>query len=225
MAPKVRIWHARGQTQAWPKVSGTWRHMARAPTPVSRHRQPESVGDRGNRPGAGGTTRAGAGAPAASGFTPRRRRHGGRARPWRPPPRWRRGRRRAAPRTAPATPRAVGPSPGHARSPPNQHIEHKFDSGSGTLRSPTGLLRTSVGRAGAATQRNLGDNSGQQGITNREVSGGSRRLAWGAKLLDWAFTRQRPQGPVRRFSSISRPALRPATGVPALDCVSFPLGA
>jgi hypothetical protein len=52
------------------------------------------------------------------------------------------------------------------------------------LRSPTGQLRAWVGRAGAATQGHLGDNRGQQGITNLEVSGGSRRLAWGVKLLD-----------------------------------------
>jgi hypothetical protein len=35
-----------------------------------------------------------------------------------------------------------------------------------------GQLRDWVGRAGAATRRNLGDSSGQQGITNLEVSSG-----------------------------------------------------
>jgi len=54
-----------------------------------------------------------------------------------------------------------------------------------------------LGRAGAATQRNLGDNRGQQGITNLEVSGGSQRSTWGAKLLDCAFTRYRSQAPAR----------------------------
>jgi hypothetical protein len=53
-----------------------------------------------------------------------------------------------------------------------------------TLRSPTGLLRARVGRAGAATQRNLGDSKGQQGITNLEVSSPSQHLAWGAKPLE-----------------------------------------
>jgi hypothetical protein len=57
-----------------------------------------------------------------------------------------------------------------ARSPPDQRIEHEFESGSATLRSPTGPLSAWVGRAGAATRRNLGDNNGQQGITNLEVS-------------------------------------------------------
>jgi hypothetical protein len=66
-----------------------------------------------------------------------------------------------------------------------------------------------VGRAGAATGRNLGDNRGQQGITNLEVSGGSQRLAWGAKLLDWAFTRQRPQA-VRPSLPIPQGVLRAA---------------
>jgi hypothetical protein len=47
------------------------------------------------------------------------------------------------------------------------------------------------GRVGAATRRNLGDSSGQQGIMNLEVSGRSQHLAWGAKPLNWAFTRQR----------------------------------
>jgi hypothetical protein len=41
-----------------------------------------------------------------------------------------------------------------------------------------------VGRTGAADQRNLGDNRGQQGITNLEVSSRSQYLAWGAKPLD-----------------------------------------
>ena len=35
---------------------------------------------------------------------------------------------------------------------------------------------------------NLGDSKGQQETTNLQVSGGSPRSTWGAKLLDWAFT-------------------------------------
>jgi hypothetical protein len=112
---------------------------------------------------------------------------------WRPPPGSGPGRRRAAPRTAPAAPRSADPGPGRARSPPSQAIEHKFERGSGTLRSPTEPLTAGVGRAGAATRRTLGDSSGQQGITNLEVSGSSQHSTWGGKLLDWAFTRQRPQ--------------------------------
>jgi hypothetical protein len=68
-----------------------------------------------------------------------------------------------------------------------------------------------VGRAGAADGRNLGDSKGQQETTNLEVSGGSQRLAWGAKLLDWAFTRQRPQ-----VRNLSRP---PGQTVPETLCV------
>jgi hypothetical protein len=89
-----------------------------------------------------------------------------------------------------------------------QHIEHKFEEESGTVRSPTGSLRAWVGRAGAATQRTLGDSRGQQGITNLEVSGRSQRLAWGAKLLDWAFTRQRPQVGERTAAAEQAAAVR-----------------
>ena len=35
-----------------------------------------------------------------------------------------------------------------------------------------------------ATQRNLGDSRGQQGLTNLEVSGRPKRLTWPAKLLE-----------------------------------------
>jgi hypothetical protein len=58
------------------------------------------------------------------------------------------------------------------------------------MRSPSGQLRPWVGRAGAATQRNLGDSQGQQGTTNLEVSGRFAAMRWAAKPLDWAFTRQ-----------------------------------
>jgi hypothetical protein len=95
------------------------------------------VDGRGNRLAAGRTPRAGAGVPAASGSRFWCRRRGCTARPWRPARgRWR-GRRRAAPRNAPAAPRSAGPSLGRARSPPNQAIEQKFERGSVTLRSPT----------------------------------------------------------------------------------------
>jgi hypothetical protein len=96
-----------------------------------------SVAGRGSRPGACRTPVAGAAAPAASGSRPRCRPSDDRARCLRRVRgRWP-GRRRAAPRTAPAGPRAAGPNPSRARSPPNQRIEHKFENGSGTLRSPT----------------------------------------------------------------------------------------
>ena len=102
-------------------------------------------------------------------------------------------RRQVARRIVPAAPRSAGPGLGRAKSPPAQSIEHKFDSESRTLRSPTGPLRSWVGRGGAATGRNLADSKGQQETTNLEVSGRFERSTWGAKLLDWAFTRRRPQ--------------------------------
>jgi hypothetical protein len=143
--------------------------MASASTPgLTRHRQPGSVGGRGNRPDAGRRPRAGAVALAASGSRSWCRRHAGTARRWRPARgRWP-GRRRAAPRTAPAAPRSAGPRPGRARSPPNQAIEHKFERGSGTLRSPDGAAQTlggpRWGRNSAepgGQQRTAGDNEGR----------------------------------------------------------------
>jgi hypothetical protein len=77
---------------------------------------------RGSRLAAGRTPRAGAAAPAASGSRSWCRRRGGRAQRWRPPHRWWPGRRQAAPRSAPASPRSAQfravPSP-HRRRLPN----------------------------------------------------------------------------------------------------------
>src|SRR5215211_3041826 len=110
--------------------------QAAAPTPgMIRHRQPGSVGGRGNRRGAGRTPRAGAAAQAASGSRSWCRRRGYTARPRRPARgRWR-GRRQATPRTAPAALRSAGPSPGPAKSPPNQVIEYVFENESARLLS------------------------------------------------------------------------------------------
>jgi hypothetical protein len=67
---------------------------------------------------------------------------------------------------------AIGrPTSRSCQVPTEEPIEHLFEDGSGTLRSPTGPLTARAGRAGAATRRNLGDSKGQQGITNLEVSG------------------------------------------------------
>jgi hypothetical protein len=75
---------------------------------LARPRRPGSADGRGSRPGASHTPRVGAAALAASGSRPWSRRRGGTARPWwRAYGRWP-GRRRAAPRTAPAAPRSAG---------------------------------------------------------------------------------------------------------------------
>jgi hypothetical protein len=50
-----------------------------------------------------------------------------------------------------------------------------------------GQLRTWMGRAGAATQRTLGDSSGQQGITNLEVSGHFTALGLGRESAGLGF--------------------------------------
>jgi hypothetical protein len=95
---------------------------------LTMHRRPGSVGGRGNRPGAGHRPRVGAAAPAASGSRSWCRRRGRTARFWRPArPRWP-GRRRAAPRTAPAALRSAGPGLGRARCPLKQTIEHLFET-------------------------------------------------------------------------------------------------
>src|SRR5215216_264930 len=73
------------------------------------------------------------------------------ARPWQPACRRRPGRRRAAPRTAPAALRSAGPGPGRARSPPNQAIEHEFESESGMLLTPRWALTPCLGCAGTGT--------------------------------------------------------------------------
>jgi hypothetical protein len=78
------------------------------------------------------------------------------------------GRRQEAPRTAPAAPRSAGSSRGRARSPPDQRIEHKFEGGSGTLRSPTGPLRVWGGRAGSQLSRTWAATQDSRGGTNLE---------------------------------------------------------
>jgi hypothetical protein len=78
--------------------------------------RPGFVDGQGSRPGGGGTPRAEAGAPAASGSRSWCRRRGGTARRWRPTRgRWP-GRRRAAPRTAPVV----------APEPPNRENRQRF---------------------------------------------------------------------------------------------------
>jgi hypothetical protein len=67
-----------------------------------------------------------------------------------------------------------------------------------------------VGRAGAATRRTLGDSEGQQGTTKIEVSSGLQPFTWAANPLDWAFTQQRSQSPVRLFYTIIKASLRAA---------------
>jgi hypothetical protein len=166
-----------------------------------------SVGGRGSRPGAGHTPRAGAAAQAASGSRSWCRRRGGTARPCRPARRRWPGRRRATPRTAPAAPRSAGPGPGRAKSPPTQGIEHKFESESRTLRSPTEPLRARAGRAGAATRRNLGDSKGQQETTNVEVSGRFAATHLGSEIPGLGFHTARVTGrrcTGRRRDSVSR---------------------
>jgi hypothetical protein len=113
---------------------------------------------------------------------------------------------------------AIGrPTSGSCQVPTRSGYRTHIREGISNAAQLVGPLRAWVGRAGAATQRNLGDSSGQQGITNLQVSGHSERLTWAAKPLDWAFTRQRPQvrtchathhqpvqaycGPGRSFSS------------------------
>ena len=136
------------------------------------------VDGRGSHLGAGRTPLVGADAPAASGSRSWCHRRGGRARPWRPARgRWR-GRRRAAARTAPAEPRAVGPSPSRARSPLNQRIEHTFEMD----------RERCVVRQGLGGPRS-GGNSADPGRRQR-----SRRLSAGCQQRFHA----RPRVPPRR---------------------------
>src|SRR5215217_679071 len=155
-----------------PKVHALHGPHAATPTPgLLRYEQPGSVGGRGNRRGAGRRPRAGAAAQAASGSRSWCRRRGCTARLWRPArTRWR-GRRRAAPRTAPAAPRSAGPRPGRARSPPNQTIEHKFESESGTLPSPPG---PPTGLGGPRWGRNPAEPEGQQRTAEDKEPRGQR---------------------------------------------------
>jgi hypothetical protein len=164
------------------------------------------VGGRGSRLAAGRTPLVGAAAQAASGSRSWRHRRGGRARRWRPPHRWWPDRRRAAPRTAPAAPRSAGPGPGRATSPPDQCIEHKFEGESATLLSPTGAAQRLGEPPATAAQRNLG---GQQWTGGANEPRGQRPV-WsdelGRESPGSALSRQPPQGLVRLFSTVSRPA-------------------
>jgi len=118
--------------------------------------------------------RAGAAPQAASGSRSWCRRRGHTARPWRPARgRWS-GRRRAAPRTAAAVPRSAGPSPGRARSPPNQSIEHRFESESRTLHSPN---KAAHSRGGPHWGRNSAEPGGQQRTAGDNEPRGQRRFA------------------------------------------------
>ena len=126
---------------------------------LARRRRSGFVDGRGSRLAVGRMPLAGAGVPAASGSRSWCRRRRCRARPRRPArARWR-GRRRATPRTAAAAPRSAGPSPGRAKSPPDQRIEHKFDNGSATVHSPT---RAAQGLGGPRWGRNSAEPGGQQ---------------------------------------------------------------
>jgi hypothetical protein len=183
---------------------------------VPMRRRTWFVDGRGSRLAAGRRPLAGAGVPAASGSRSWCRRREGRARRWWPPHRWWPGRRRAALRTAAAAPRSAGPGPGRARSPPTQSIEHKFESGSGTLRSPTGPRTAWVGRAGAATQRTLGDSRGQQETTNVKVSSGFAAIDVGSEIPGLGFHTAEPTW----FCQCTRPSRSPSTCRPffAADC-------
>jgi hypothetical protein len=112
---------------------GSWRRRSSWSSRCSGWMCDWAFGDgRGSRLAAGRMPRAGAGVPAASGSRSwcRRRTYGSTlaaARRWWP------GRRRAAPRTAPAALRWAGPAPGRAKSPPKESIEHLFATGSAFL--------------------------------------------------------------------------------------------
>src|SRR5215208_1068325 len=88
---------------------------------------------------------------------------------------------------------AIGrPKAGSSRSPPNQGIEHEFESEAGMLLTPRwaltpvwAALRPGTGGAWGQ-QRTAGDNKPQRSAA------GSQPFTWGAKLLDWPFTRQGP---------------------------------
>jgi hypothetical protein len=65
-----------------------------------------------------------------------------------------------------------------ARDEPIRAAEPRQSSPSARASRAASSKPAAVGRSGAATRR---------GITSLEVSGRVQRLAWGAKLLDWAF--------------------------------------
>jgi hypothetical protein len=70
----------------------------------------------------------------------------------------------------------------------NQPIEHKFDSRSARLRGLTGAAQSLSAPRRGRRSADLGDNTGQQGITNLEVSGRFAAMRWVAELLNWAFS-------------------------------------
>jgi hypothetical protein len=150
----LNLWPRWGRRRAGPR--GQPRSSADSERKVGHPATAAFVDGRGSPLAAGRTPLAGVGVPAALGSRSWCRRRGGRARRWRPPPGSWPGRHPAAPRTAPAAPRSAGPRPGRARSPPDQRIEHKFEDGSGTLRSPTGPLRVWVAALGSQLSRTWG---------------------------------------------------------------------
>src|SRR4029450_2435428 len=112
----------------------------------------------------------------------------------RPPRGWGPGRRRAAPRIAPAAPRSASPGPGRARSPPAQRIEHKFETESRTLRSPTGTAPRRGWAVGARNSTDPGDSKGQHETTHIEINSGSSH-SFRQETPGPGFTRYRPQYP------------------------------
>jgi hypothetical protein len=146
------------------------------------------VDGRGSRLAGGRRPLAGAGAPAASGSRSWCHRHGPTARRWRPPDRWWPGRRRAAPRTAPAALQSAGPGLGRAKSPPEQAIEHVFGIPSAMLPTATGRI---VGHIGGTDHRSAQVNSGQSRQARILVDGRLRRCAAGPEPACFALLRQR----------------------------------
>jgi hypothetical protein len=59
-----------------------------------------------------------------------------------------------------------------------------------------------VGRAGAATRRTLGDNEGQQGTTNVEVSSGFAALDVGSEIPGLRFHTAEPTGFCQSYTII-----------------------
>jgi hypothetical protein len=193
-----RVWHARGQTSAWPERPCTSRCMASAPAPgLTRHRQPDPSAVEVAAP----TPAVGLGPelplklhqapdPGAVGADVRLDVDG----------RLTDGDQVDAEQLR-APPRSAGLSPGRASSPPNRGIEHMFESESRTLRSLTRQLRACTGRAGAATRRNLGDSNGQQETTDVEVSSHFTAFTWHAK--PWtALSHSRGHWLVRHCSAL-----------------------
>jgi len=101
------------------------------------------------------------------------------------------GRRRAAPRTAPAAPRSAGPSPGRARSPRDQvsntisRVEReRYVVRRGRTQPEWAALGPQLGGTWGTAE----DSRGQRIERSAAVS---QRLTCAVKPLDWAFTRHR----------------------------------